>query len=143
TIPPYFIWLRYISWFNYGFEALAIAQWKDITDIQCDVPYTCEPTGVKVIEDLGYDPGWVSSNTRKFKRSGFYVTIKARCQVLQPEVAFVCSVYSVQVEENFNQGAILQYDLDEISRLALNNLSLKIFNDYHHFGMNTYVYYRL
>ncbi|RXG68225.1 Protein white [Armadillidium vulgare] len=56
TIPPYFIWLRYISWFNYGFEALAIAQWKDITDIQCDVPYTCEPTGVKVIEDLGYDP---------------------------------------------------------------------------------------
>ncbi|KAB7496025.1 Protein white [Armadillidium nasatum] len=56
TIPPYFIWLRYISWFNYGFEALAIAQWKDITYINCTIPLNCEPTGVQVITDLGYDP---------------------------------------------------------------------------------------
>ena len=28
TVPVYFIWLKYISWFMYGFEALIINQWK-------------------------------------------------------------------------------------------------------------------
>ena len=29
TVPDYFIWLRYLSWFNYGFEDMMINQWKD------------------------------------------------------------------------------------------------------------------
>ena len=29
TVPVYFVWLKYISWFMYGFEALIINQWKD------------------------------------------------------------------------------------------------------------------
>lgn len=29
TVPDYFIWLRYLSWFNYGFEDLMINQWED------------------------------------------------------------------------------------------------------------------
>ena len=32
TVPDYFIWLRYISWFNYGFEDMMINQWKDYPD---------------------------------------------------------------------------------------------------------------
>ena len=33
TVPAYFIWLKYISWFMYGFEALIINQWKDYGSI--------------------------------------------------------------------------------------------------------------
>ena len=29
SVPVYFVWLKYISWFMYGFEALIINQWKD------------------------------------------------------------------------------------------------------------------
>jgi hypothetical protein len=35
TVPDYFIWLRYLSWFNYGFEDLMINQWKDYPGTIC------------------------------------------------------------------------------------------------------------
>ena len=28
SVPVYFVWLKYISWFMYGYEALIINQWK-------------------------------------------------------------------------------------------------------------------
>lgn len=34
TVPVYFIWLKYISWFMYGFEALIINQWKGYGSIR-------------------------------------------------------------------------------------------------------------
>ena len=29
SVPPYFIWLKYISWFYYGAENLYVTQWRD------------------------------------------------------------------------------------------------------------------
>ena len=29
SVPVYFIWLKYISWFYYGAENLYVTQWKD------------------------------------------------------------------------------------------------------------------
>ena len=33
SVPVYFVWLKYISWFMYGYEALIINQWKDYGQI--------------------------------------------------------------------------------------------------------------
>ena len=32
------VWLKYLSWFQYGFAALMINQWSDITNITCPAP---------------------------------------------------------------------------------------------------------
>ena len=29
SIPPYVIWMKYISWFYYGLENLLLNQWSD------------------------------------------------------------------------------------------------------------------
>ena len=34
TIPDWLSWLQYISWFNYGFEAMNINQWKGYGNIR-------------------------------------------------------------------------------------------------------------
>ena len=45
TVPDYFIWLRYLSWFNYGFENMMINQWKDYPGtISCDYNRTSSST---------------------------------------------------------------------------------------------------
>ncbi|CAL4117650.1 unnamed protein product [Meganyctiphanes norvegica] len=41
TVPVYLIWMKYISWFYYGNEALNINQWKDVEEIDgCDTDLT-------------------------------------------------------------------------------------------------------
>ena len=60
SVPVYFIWLKYISWFNYANEALCVNQWKDVEKIKCET-YTnttvlCLNDGMEVLEDLSYDP---------------------------------------------------------------------------------------
>jgi len=35
SIPVYFLWMKYISWFHYSFEALMINQWADVNNISC------------------------------------------------------------------------------------------------------------
>ncbi|KAK7066125.1 ABC-2 type transporter [Halocaridina rubra] len=56
-IPPYFIWIKYISWFNYGNEALIINQWKGVGPIECkmDDPTLCYEDGSDVIAKLSFD----------------------------------------------------------------------------------------
>jgi hypothetical protein len=34
-VPVWLIWLKYLSWFLYGYEALMINQWTGIKDIPC------------------------------------------------------------------------------------------------------------
>jgi hypothetical protein len=34
-VPIWLIWLKYLSWFLYGFEALLINQWDGIENITC------------------------------------------------------------------------------------------------------------
>ncbi|XP_065053013.1 protein white-like isoform X1 [Rhopilema esculentum] len=35
SVPPYFIWLKYLSWFKYSFEALLVNQWDGFGSISC------------------------------------------------------------------------------------------------------------
>ena len=32
-MPVYFVWLKYLSWFKYSNEYLAVNQWKDVSSI--------------------------------------------------------------------------------------------------------------
>ncbi|RXG59131.1 hypothetical protein Avbf_15928 [Armadillidium vulgare] len=63
SCPNYFIWIQYISWFNYGFEALVILQWKDVKSIKCDqsTDEYCYNSGPQLIDELGFqeDGLWV------------------------------------------------------------------------------------
>lgn len=53
----YFIWVQYLSWFYYGNEALAIAQWENIDEIECNKGNeTCANSGAVVLKMLDYKP---------------------------------------------------------------------------------------
>ncbi|RMX58452.1 hypothetical protein pdam_00022053 [Pocillopora damicornis] len=54
SVPVYFVWLKYISWFMYGFEALIINQWKDYGSISCGTNATATPP---VVNGTGAVPG--------------------------------------------------------------------------------------
>lgn len=57
SIPDYFIWIRYISWFYYGNEALIINQWADVGEITCEdgLETLCRNNGTEVINALSFD----------------------------------------------------------------------------------------
>lgn len=72
TIPDYFIWMKYLSWFQYSNELLMLNQWEDVTNIACDRNITtpspgmnstgggaggqpCFPDGKTVIMSLNFD----------------------------------------------------------------------------------------
>ena len=39
SIPPYLRWTKWISWFYYGFDALAVNQWRNVAILDCtDTP---------------------------------------------------------------------------------------------------------
>ncbi|KAK9512053.1 hypothetical protein O3M35_000564 [Rhynocoris fuscipes] len=56
TVPFYLSWIKYISRFYYGVEALSILQWQNIDNIPCspnpDLP--CIHTGEMVLQNYGY-----------------------------------------------------------------------------------------
>nr|QUF59469.1 ATP-binding cassette transporter Abcg-like5 [Brachionus angularis] len=52
TVPDYFIWLRYLSWFNYANELLIINQWDTITNISCTTVKCAFNNGADVINAL-------------------------------------------------------------------------------------------
>jgi len=53
TIPVIFVWIEYISFYRYGFEAVEICIWKDQT-IGCDEGEVCQfNNGNEVLFDLG------------------------------------------------------------------------------------------
>lgn len=35
SVPSYFIWLKYLSWFNYANELIQLNQWTGVTNIGC------------------------------------------------------------------------------------------------------------
>nr|QTW43725.1 ABCG-like protein 2 [Eurytemora affinis] len=51
SIPVYFLWLKYLSWFHYSFEALMINQWSGLANISCqtNAPVSPEFDGNKVL----------------------------------------------------------------------------------------------
>lgn len=85
SIPVYFIWIRYISWFNYGNEALIINQWKDVEEIECPEDQgqdLCANTGLDVIknlsfnkDNLGFDVGLLFALIVGFRFLGFLLLL--------------------------------------------------------------------
>ncbi|CAB3402936.1 unnamed protein product [Caenorhabditis bovis] len=59
TIPPYFIWLRDLSYFKYGYEALAINQWESVHVIpDCfNSTISCPKSGQEVLEQIDFAAG--------------------------------------------------------------------------------------
>lgn len=58
SVPEYFKWLSYISWFRYGNEGLLINQWRDVADgeIVClRTNTTCPRSGRVILETLNFD----------------------------------------------------------------------------------------
>ncbi|KAH3715726.1 protein white-like [Dreissena polymorpha] len=64
SIPVYFIWLEYLSWFKYAMELIAINQWENIDSIECPAATgnstTCNPnclfrSGEGVLNYLNFD----------------------------------------------------------------------------------------
>ncbi|KAL1497603.1 hypothetical protein ABEB36_008533 [Hypothenemus hampei] len=58
SIPIYFEWLSYLSWFKYGNEALLINQWNNVTNIQCPPGNsTCPKNGRVILEYYNFKSG--------------------------------------------------------------------------------------
>ncbi|CAL4129612.1 unnamed protein product, partial [Meganyctiphanes norvegica] len=55
TVPLYFSWLKYLSWFSHSNEALMINQWSSVEEIQCSSNTTCIGNGKEVLQYLGYE----------------------------------------------------------------------------------------
>jgi hypothetical protein len=48
-VPVYFEWLKWLSWFLYGYESLAINQWEGVDSITCSAQNNA--TGTCVFQD--------------------------------------------------------------------------------------------
>ncbi|XP_061185805.1 protein white-like [Saccostrea echinata] len=55
TVPDYFLWLKYSSWFMYSNELMTVNQWTNVHHIGCNNNATCISNGNLVIENLGYE----------------------------------------------------------------------------------------
>jgi hypothetical protein len=53
TTPKYFLWIRYLSWFNYANEAMVVNQWDGVKDIGCHTdPALCFMEGESIMNYL-------------------------------------------------------------------------------------------
>ncbi|XP_062517759.1 protein white-like isoform X2 [Corticium candelabrum] len=56
SIPVYFYWISYISWFYYGFEALSINEWADVSNSTCSSQIIgCPRNGTEALKFFGLD----------------------------------------------------------------------------------------
>ncbi|KAG7164314.1 white-like 2 [Homarus americanus] len=62
STPVYLTWLKYLSWFSYGNEALLVNQWKGVETISCNKNQTCFPNGEAVLSFLHYENGSIIYN---------------------------------------------------------------------------------
>jgi ABC-type multidrug transport system permease subunit len=61
-IPPYFYWLSYISFIQYGYKGVSIAVWQARDVIPCDVQLCPYSSGDEVLESLNFneDTKWLN-----------------------------------------------------------------------------------
>ncbi|KAJ8686388.1 hypothetical protein QAD02_022182 [Eretmocerus hayati] len=58
SVPSFFKWFSYLSWFRYGNEALLINQWADVDAINCTRSNaTCPKSGEMILATLNFDKG--------------------------------------------------------------------------------------
>lgn len=56
SIPLWLDWMKYLSLWYYGFEALSINQWRDVEYINCEIPgIECLENGQDVLKNLNFD----------------------------------------------------------------------------------------
>ncbi|CAD5229599.1 unnamed protein product [Bursaphelenchus okinawaensis] len=63
TLPWYFMPLKYVSYFGYVFENLAINEWSGIDKIECETSRNCLESGHEVLESLSFHPSNLIFNT--------------------------------------------------------------------------------
>lgn len=60
SVPDYFIWLKYLSWFKYSNELLVVNQWENVDHIGCNRNTTASgagcafSTGADVLDYMGF-----------------------------------------------------------------------------------------
>lgn len=55
SVPFYFEWFSYLSWFRYGNEALLINQWSEVESIECTRSNaTCPKSGRMVLQTFNF-----------------------------------------------------------------------------------------
>ncbi|KAK7111239.1 protein white-like isoform X1 [Littorina saxatilis] len=56
SVPVYFVWLKYLSWFKYANELMSVNQWKNVDSITCrDIATKCRYTsGQDVLTSISY-----------------------------------------------------------------------------------------
>lgn len=55
SVPVYFEWFSYLSWFRYGNEALLINQWSEVEFIECTRSNaTCPKSGRMVLQTFNF-----------------------------------------------------------------------------------------
>jgi len=61
SVPVWLSWLKYLSWFLYGFEGLLINQWSGVENISCPSEVNsnlpCLTTGEQVLDTLAFEKG--------------------------------------------------------------------------------------
>jgi hypothetical protein len=58
SMPNYFAWIRYLSWFSYSNELLLLNQWDNYMNITCENNNTfCFRNGAEIIAFLNLEPG--------------------------------------------------------------------------------------
>lgn len=66
SVPVYFKWFSYLSWFRYGNEALLINQWADVSAIACTRSNaTCPKTGHMVLQTFNFKEVSIKCDTKK------------------------------------------------------------------------------
>ncbi len=57
SIPNYFLWMSYFSWFKYSSSALHINHWHGVENIQCtEGAFRCLRSGQNVLDFMSIDP---------------------------------------------------------------------------------------
>lgn len=55
SVPFYFEWFSYLSWFRYGNEALLINQWSEVESIACTRSNaTCPKSGRMILQTFNF-----------------------------------------------------------------------------------------
>ncbi|XP_071555075.1 protein white-like isoform X1 [Temnothorax nylanderi] len=55
SVPSYFVWFSYLSWFRYGNEALLINQWSEIDSVACTRSnVTCPKSGHMILQTFNF-----------------------------------------------------------------------------------------
>ncbi len=104
SVPFYFLWLRYISWFNYANEALIINQWRNIDSISCSSALNstrCFKNGDDVIKFFNMDK--VLQKTESFLLDWKFFLLKGWfCEKHTLDSCHNCDLASISILRAFD-----------------------------------------